>query len=101
MAIDPRTYGTRTPRGLDGREYPERLRQYEAWDSTLLPLLAELEPATYNAMDQRVTDPRMHAYLPDWLNSAEWRGLVERVETTSPWTWQLGPMAQQHLSHAA
>lgn len=80
MPIDPASLATDTPRTLDGRDYPEYLRAYHSLDSTLLPLLEDIGPATFDGLMTRITDPRTRAAAPRWLASAEWRGLVERQD---------------------
>jgi hypothetical protein len=101
--IDPNTFGTTTPRTLDGREYPGHLRPYEAYDNALLPVVARLAPTTFDRLSIAIPDARMRASLPRWLASAELRGLVQRLDTTmaSPRTYGLGPEALAHLPHAA
>jgi hypothetical protein len=101
--IDPSTFGTGTPRTFDGRDYPDHLRPYEAYDDALLPVVAAYAPATFDQLSIAIPDARMRASLPRWLASAEWRGLVERLDTTmgSPRTYELGPQARTHVPHAA
>jgi hypothetical protein len=101
--IDRSTLGTPTPRTVDGRTYPDHLRPYERFDDDLLPVVADHAPATFDVLSIAVSDARMRASLPRWLASAEWRGLVERVAPRpgSPRTYDLGPVADQHLPHAA
>ncbi len=101
--LDPRTFGSDTPRTLDGRTYPPHLRSYEQFDAQFLPLLAELGQATFDDLSIRVADPKVRSALVRWLASARWRGLVERVDEPrrGPRAYALGPQAQAHLPHAA
>jgi hypothetical protein len=101
--LDPSTFGSDTPRTLDGRAYPDHLRVYETYDDSLLPVVAQLAPATFDALSIVIADPRMRAALPRWLASAEWRGLVQRFDPSmrSPRTYGLGPEGRSHLPHAA
>ena len=80
MPIDPASLDTDTPYTLDGRKYPEYLRAYHGLDSTLLPLLDDIGPVTFDRLMARIEDPRTRAAAPRWLASAEWRGLVERQD---------------------
>jgi hypothetical protein len=101
--LDPSTFGTQSPRTLDGRSYPEHLRVYEGLDEALLPVVAHLEPATFDDLSIAIDDPRLRASLPRWLASAEWRGLVQRLDpsTRAPRTYGLGPQAAAQFDHAA
>jgi hypothetical protein len=80
MAIDPRTIGTATPTTEDGREYPKRLRAYEAFDGQLFPRLVELGEATPVQLAASVKDRRLQTVALQWLMSAEWRSLIERTD---------------------
>jgi hypothetical protein len=100
--IDPSTLGTPTPRSIDGRTYPDHLRQYERFDDELLPIVAKLQPATYDDIAIAVPNRRTRSYLILWIKSAEWRGLIERgTQKRGPYVWRLGPQASSHLPHAA
>ncbi len=101
--LDPRTLGTDTPTTLDGRTYPEHLRSYEVFDDQILPLLDERRPLTFNDLSMKLTDPRALAFLPRWLASATWRGLIERCDDPArgPRAYVLGPQGRSHLPHAA
>lgn len=101
--LDPRTLGTDTPATLDGRRYPEHLREFEIYDSEILPLLDERDPLTFNALSLLVTDPRAQAMLPLWIASAMWRGLIERKDDPArgPRAYVLGPQGRAQLPHAA
>jgi hypothetical protein len=78
--LDPATLDSGTPRTLDGRSYPDHLRPYEKPDGALLPLVARLEPTTFDELSVVIEDPRARSALPRWLASAEWRGLVDRLD---------------------
>lgn len=80
MAIDPRTIGTSTPTSEDGREYPKRLRAYEAFDEQLFPRLVELGEVTPVQLAASVGDRRLQTIVLQWMASAEWRSLIERTD---------------------
>lgn len=100
--IDPSTLDSDTPRTTDGRTYPDHLRAYESFDRSLLPLVADLQPATIDEISVAIEDPKARAALPRWLSSAEWRGLVERRDPTThgPRSYVLGPRGQRGLAAA-
>jgi hypothetical protein len=102
--LDPRTLGWKRPRTLDGRRYPLHLREYERYDDVILPVIAELEPVTYDYIEARLDDPKVAAELSDWVTSAEWRGLVEVDRSTPrriPWTYSIGPRGRMQHGRAA
>jgi hypothetical protein len=78
MPLDQTTLDSDTPKTLDGREYPEHLKAYHAYDAEFLSIAARLGEFTFDDLAARVTDPKMRAMIPRWLASAEWRGLIER-----------------------
>ena len=80
MPIDTNTLGTQTPMTLDGRSYPAYLRAFEKYDRDLLAQVQRLEEPTLNKLSLEASDPRMRSVVSPWLSSAEWRGLVDRVE---------------------
>jgi hypothetical protein len=80
VPIDPQTIGSGKPRTEDGREYPEHLKAYEAFDAQLFPLLVELGEATPTEFAAAVSDPRLQTVVPRWMASAEWRSLIERTD---------------------
>lgn len=82
MPLDPKTLDSPKPRTLDGREYPEHLRPYEPFDAQLLTQLESLDQPTLNDLAVSVGDPKLRSVASRWLASAEWRGLVKRVEDT-------------------
>jgi hypothetical protein len=77
---NPPATGRETPSARDGREYPENLREYHAYDEQLLTLLQRLQPATFDDLSLQL-DQDTRAALPNWLSSARWRGLVELDES--------------------
>jgi hypothetical protein len=102
--VDPRTFGWKRPRTLDGRRYPLHLREYEQYDAVILAVLAELEPATFDDITARLEDPKACSALPGWLTSARWRGLIEVDRSTPrriPWTYELGPRGRGQRALAA
>jgi hypothetical protein len=99
--LDPTTLGSRTPRTLDGRKYPEHLRAYEQYDEQLLPLLDKGRPLTFDDLSVQISgDRKLLAALPRWIASAEWRGLVERVAPAKrlPRRYVLGPRASSRAA---
>jgi hypothetical protein len=102
--VDPRTLGWKRPRTLDGRRYPLHLREYEAYDTAILAVLAEIEPATYDDIEARLDDRKTSAALAGWVTSARWRGLIEVDRSTprrGPWTYELGPRGRSQRALAA
>ena len=101
--LDQRTLGWKRPRTLDGRRYPLHLRQYERFDEAILPLVAELQPATFDDLVARIDDPKARSVLGHWLMSAGWRGLVDqdRIPRRGPWTYVLGPRGRADDPRAA
>jgi hypothetical protein len=85
------------------RSYPLHLKSYEQFDQDLLPLLAELEEATFDELSAHVADAKVRAALGGWLASAQWRGLVDRLDESQrrPRAYTPGPRAASQLSHAA
>jgi hypothetical protein len=98
--VDSNSLGTDTPRTLDGRTYPDYLRPFEAHDQALLPLVISEDPITFDQLAEAITDPRLRAVLPQWLSSAEWRGLIERIDPTprSPRQYRPGPYEPNWLT---
>jgi hypothetical protein len=88
---------------LDGRTYPEHLREFERYDGVLLPLVQDGRAVTFDDLVNRITDRKVRAMLPRWLASAQWRGLIERHDGAGrqPWTYVLGPQGQSQTPHAA
>jgi hypothetical protein len=80
MPIDTKTLGTQTPRALDGRTYPAYLRAFESYDDALLAQVRALDEPTLNKLAVEASDPKIRSVVSPWLASAEWRGLVDRVE---------------------
>jgi hypothetical protein len=89
--LDRKSLDTGTPTTVDGRVYPERLREFERFDDQLLPFIRPYHAATVNELLRSVQDPKLRAVMPRWLSSAEWRGLVERRKSEGPWAYVLGP----------
>jgi hypothetical protein len=102
--LDPKTLGWRRPRTLDGRRYPLHLREFEQYDDLILPVVAELEPATYDDIVARIDHPKVAAAVSGWVTSARWRGLIEVDRSTPrrrPWTYSLGPRGRGLGARAA
>jgi hypothetical protein len=100
MPIDPQTIGSDRPRTLDGRDYPEHLKAYEAYDETLLPLLIELGEVTPTEFAASIVDRRLRTLVPRWMASAEWRSLIERTDrdVRSPRTYRATEYGIEHLA---
>jgi hypothetical protein len=94
--LDQKTLNWRTPKAVDGRRYPPHLRSYEVFDAQLTPLVARMQPATFDDLSVHIEDPRALAALPRWLASAEWRSIVRRQSAQSRGrrTYVLGPRAK-------
>jgi hypothetical protein len=99
--LDPKSWETDTPRTLDGRAYPERLREYEQYDEQLLPHVQERRPIDFNGLLGAVGSQRLQAALYSWVHSAEWRGLIEPVPGARPPAWVLGPIGRARARAAA
>jgi hypothetical protein len=102
--LDPRTLGWKRPRTLDGRRYPLHLREFETYDDVILPVVAEIGPATYDDIEARLDDRKTSAALSGWVTSAQWRGLIEVDRSTprrGPWTYSLGPRVRGRHTRAA
>ncbi|MET0603499.1 MAG: hypothetical protein ABW167_16045 [Baekduia sp.] len=101
--LDPQSLGTDTPRTLDGRTYPDRLREFERYDHLVLPLVEAHRPKTFDDLAAGLDDRNALADLPVWLASAEWRGLIERADEPSrgPRAYVLGPLSRAGIPHAA
>ena len=80
MPIDKSTLGTKTPKTTDGRSYPKHLRAFERYDNEMLRQIAALQQPTLNKLAVEASSPMMRSVVSPWLASAEWRGLVERVD---------------------
>lgn len=92
--VDVKTLRSHTPRTVDGRRYPDYLRPFETYDPQLLPLVREHADIDFDRLSVEVSDPQVRSVLPQWLASAEWRGLIERVEPIGrrPRRYRLGPL---------
>jgi hypothetical protein len=102
--LDPKSLETDTPRTLDGRTYPDRLRPSEQFDDVFLPHIRQRRPVSVNDLFGAVPEIRYQVELYDWLDSAEWRGLIERVPNAKPWAFVLGPVGRARVRatrHAA
>jgi hypothetical protein len=82
MPLDPSSLDSGTPRTLDGREYPEHLRQFEQYDGDLLPLVAGMGVFEQGEFVFSSGGRARQSETLGWLTSAEWRGLVERRAET-------------------
>lgn len=80
MPIDTNTLGTQTPETLDGRTYPEYLRVFEDYDKQFLSSVERLSEPTLNALAVEASSPQLRSAVSPWVASAEWRGLIERVD---------------------
>lgn len=84
MPIDTKTLGTQTPKTLDGRSYPQYLRAFEQYDEQLLAEVGRLEEPTLNRLAVEAPSPHVRSAVSPWIASAEWRGLIERVDAAEP-----------------
>jgi hypothetical protein len=81
MPIDTKTLGTPEVKTLDGRTYPTYLRAFERYDKEMLSLVQRLDEPTLNQLAFETTDPRLRSAVSPWIASAEWRGLIDRVDS--------------------
>ena len=81
--IDQASLDSGTPTTTDGRRYPAHLRAYEQFDAALLPLVAAIGGGRLDDIASAAPSARLRASVPRWLASAEWRGLVERVDVVT------------------
>jgi hypothetical protein len=84
MPIDAKTLGTQTPMTTDGRSYPPYLRAFERFDKEMLTQVRELGEPTLNRMALAAESPKLRSAVSPWIASAEWRGLIERVDVSEP-----------------
>ncbi|HTR72922.1 MAG TPA: hypothetical protein VMG80_04935 [Solirubrobacteraceae bacterium] len=80
MPIDTSTLGTQSPRTEDGRVYPPYLRAFERFDSEFLAKVQELDEPTLNVLSLKAPTSQLRSAVSPWIASAEWRGLIERVD---------------------
>lgn len=80
MPIDTKTLGKQTPKTTDGRSYPTYLKAFHRYDDELLAQIKQLERPTLNKLALEAPDAKMRSAISPWLSSAEWRGLIKRVE---------------------
>lgn len=93
--LDPKSLGTDTPRTLDGRSYPDRLRPSERFDDVFLPHVRRRRPVTVSELVAAAGgDVRLEAELYSWLNSAQWRGLIEPAPDAGRKAYVLGPVGR-------
>jgi hypothetical protein len=64
----------------DGRTYPRYLKAFERFDAELLAKVRELEEPTLNRLALEVPTAQLRSAVSPWIASAEWRGLIERVD---------------------
>jgi hypothetical protein len=82
MPIDTNTLGTQTPTTVDGRTYPPYLKAFERYDADLLAKLQELDEPTLNLLALEAPTAQLRSAVSPWIASAEWRGLIERIDAT-------------------
>lgn len=80
MPIDTSTLGTRSPKTEDGRVYPPYLRAFERYDAEFLAKVQELKEPTLNVLSLEAPTSQLRSAVSPWIASAEWRGLIERVD---------------------
>lgn len=81
MPIDTKTLGTPELKTLDGRTYPAYLRAFERHDKEMLSLVGGLGEPTLNQLALAAPDPKLRSAVSPWIASAEWRDLIERVDS--------------------
>jgi|GEM_PF-3405264 len=69
---------------MDGRTYPPYLRAFERFDEQLLSQVRGLEEPTLNRLAVEASSPKVRSAVSPWIASAEWRGLIERVDAAEP-----------------
>jgi hypothetical protein len=80
MPLDTKSLKEGRFQAVDGRTYPDYLRPYERFDGDLLAKVAQLREPTLNQITQSADSPRQASAVSPWLSSAEWRGLLDRVD---------------------
>lgn len=80
MPIDTKTLGTQAPMTEDGRSYPRYLKAFERYDGDLLAKVRDLDEPTLNRLAMEVPTSQLRSAVSPWISSAEWRGLIERVD---------------------
>lgn len=98
--LDVSTLDSGTPRSLDGRTYPERLRPYERFDRDLLPVVAEGGAVGVDDLAVSGVPYFSRSLALRWMQSAEWRGLLERRAGRSR-SYALTERGQRALHKAA
>jgi hypothetical protein len=66
----------------DGRTYPRYLKAFERYDVELLAKVRELEEPTLNRLAIEAPTAQLRSAVSPWISSAEWRGLIERIDAT-------------------
>lgn len=84
MPIDTTTLGTPNLKTTDGRAYPVYLRAFERYDREMLSSIRELGEPTLNQMAMAAPDAKLRSAVSPWIASAEWRLLIERVDSDEP-----------------
>ncbi len=80
MPIDTNTLGTQAPMTEDGRTYPPYLKAFERFDRDLLAKVRELDEPTLNRLAIEAPTSQLRSAVSPWIASAEWRGLIQRVD---------------------
>lgn len=81
MPIDTKTLGTTTLRTTDGRTYPAYLAAFERHDKEMLSSVRDLKEPTLNQLALAAPSPKLRSAVSPWIASAEWRDLIERVDS--------------------
>jgi hypothetical protein len=66
----------------DGRTYPPYLKVFERYDAEFLTEVQELKEPTLNSLALKAPTSQLRSAVSPWIASAEWRGLIERVDIT-------------------
>lgn len=84
MPIDTSTLGTKQLKTTDGRTYPAYLRAFHRYDKEMLSSIQALGEPTLNQLAVAASSPKLRSAVSPWIASAEWRLLIERVDSEEP-----------------
>jgi len=101
MPIDTSTLGTKQLKTTDGRTYPVYLKAFERYDKEMLSSVQELKEPTLNQLAVAAPDARVRSAVSPWIASAEWRLLIERVDSEEPIgkrRYRLSDTGAEHLN---
>lgn len=84
MPVDASTLGTERLKTTDGRTYPTYLEAFEAHDKEMLSSIQQLGEPTLNQLAVAAPSAKLRSAVSPWIASAEWRLLIERVDSNEP-----------------